>query len=241
MKKLDENDLRSLQLIGVDLKDKNFDHILNTVDVLKNQFICIYDSTQDELVFQKNIQEILGYPNHRWTVKELFQIFHPEDLKKIIKVFNRVKKFYFNDFKKPFSCFSFTARLKKADGTYCHVLNQEFVLEYDHSKNYILTLNIGTEISHFNLDDTIKINLTGPGSEKLNFDDLLIQNNVKVSNRELQILNMISEGLDSHSIAEALKISVHTVNTHRRNLIIRFKVDNTAQLVSVAAKMGYLS
>jgi DNA-binding CsgD family transcriptional regulator len=225
-----------------EIKDKNLIQIINTVKLLKNQFVCIYDSVRDSLIYQKNIQELLGYDVVDWTILELFQKFHPEDINPLIEIWNRIKTHYFTTHNQPFESFSFTTRLIKADGTVMHVLNQEFVLEYRPEDNYILTLNLATDISYLQPGNEIKIILTGPGSDELQFDDILKSKDTipKISKREMEILKMIAQGMDSLSISNALIISVHTVNTHRRNLINRFNVDNTAQLISYLTRRKIL-
>lgn len=56
----------------------------------------------------------------------------------------------------------------------------------------------------------------------------------KLSNRELQILAMIIEEKTTQEIAESLFISFGTVETHRRNIMIKLGAKNTAGMVRVA-------
>lgn len=58
----------------------------------------------------------------------------------------------------------------------------------------------------------------------------------KLTNREVQILKLISEEYTNHEIAEKLFISSRTVDTHRRNLIQKLQAKNTAGLVRYAIK-----
>jgi DNA-binding NarL/FixJ family response regulator len=57
-----------------------------------------------------------------------------------------------------------------------------------------------------------------------------------LTRREKEILKLISEGLTNPGIADKLFISVATVETHRKNLLAKFKVKNTANLIKVAAE-----
>ncbi|MBL0742293.1 response regulator [Chryseolinea lacunae] len=52
--------------------------------------------------------------------------------------------------------------------------------------------------------------------------------------REKEIVNSISRGLTNNEIAEALFISPATVETHRKNILSKLKVKNTAALVRYA-------
>jgi len=72
-------------------------------------------------------------------------------------------------------------------------------------------------------------------------DDLnLSDERLKLSKRELEILNLLSEGLGTKEIGELLNISVHTVTTHRKNMLNRAKKPNAASLVSLAFRKGIL-
>ncbi len=56
----------------------------------------------------------------------------------------------------------------------------------------------------------------------------------QLSPKEKEIIKHVAKGLSSKEIAEALFISVHTVETHRRNLLKKLKLNNTASLVGFA-------
>lgn len=62
-----------------------------------------------------------------------------------------------------------------------------------------------------------------------------------LSKREKDILKYISQGFTNNQIAEELFISAHTVATHRRNLLQKINVKNTAGLVRYASKLGLLN
>lgn len=57
-----------------------------------------------------------------------------------------------------------------------------------------------------------------------------------LSRRETEVLLLISDGLTNPQIAEKLFISLHTVDSHRKNLLTKFGVNNTASLIKMAAK-----
>ena len=55
-----------------------------------------------------------------------------------------------------------------------------------------------------------------------------------LTEREKQILKLLVNGSRNKEIAEALFISVRTVDTHRTNIMRKLKVNNTAELVKTA-------
>ena len=64
---------------------------------------------------------------------------------------------------------------------------------------------------------------------------------IVLSNREIEVLTLISVGLTNVQIAEKLFLSSHTVNTHRKNIMQKLRVNNTAAMVMYAVKSGFVS
>lgn len=67
-------------------------------------------------------------------------------------------------------------------------------------------------------------------SRKFKFRDL----KSKITEREHEVLKLIVQGFTSQEMAEALKISPRTIETHRSNLLKKLEVKNTADLVRLA-------
>lgn len=63
---------------------------------------------------------------------------------------------------------------------------------------------------------------------------------VVLTRRETEILKLIADGLTNQEIAEKLFISAWTVDSHRKNLLVKFNAKNTAILIKLAASMGLL-
>ena len=59
-----------------------------------------------------------------------------------------------------------------------------------------------------------------------------------LTKREKEIMKLLSEGKTSNEIAAQLFLSAYTVDTHRKNLLTKFEVNNTALLITMAAKYG---
>lgn len=63
---------------------------------------------------------------------------------------------------------------------------------------------------------------------------------VDISNREKEVLQLVSDGYTDQQIADQLYISYHTVNSHRKNLIIKLDAKNTAELIKKAMEKGFI-
>lgn len=64
---------------------------------------------------------------------------------------------------------------------------------------------------------------------------------VMLSERELEILKLISKEMSSTAIAEKLFISENTVEKHRKQLFQKLQVKNVAGLVREGYRQGYIS
>lgn len=69
---------------------------------------------------------------------------------------------------------------------------------------------------------------------------LTAENTPPLSSRETEIIHLIAKGLTNKDIADKLYLSVHTIKTHRKNIIkkLGFTFKNAAELVML---IGYLN
>lgn len=61
-----------------------------------------------------------------------------------------------------------------------------------------------------------------------------------LSEREIEVLQLVSFGYSSRQIAEELNLSLHTVTNHRKNMLTRSRCGNLAELVRVAINENLL-
>ncbi len=61
-----------------------------------------------------------------------------------------------------------------------------------------------------------------------------------ITRREKEVLGLLASGLSSVEIGEKIFISHLTVESHRRNLLQKFKVNNVAALIHKATEMKYI-
>jgi DNA-binding CsgD family transcriptional regulator/PAS domain-containing protein len=135
-------------------------------------------------------------------------------------------------------------RIQNGSGGWLRVVEQFTCLEADHTGKPWLALSI-LDVSpdqdvetgfRATMTDTLTGELYGmPGTKKAISDE-----NEPLSGRERQILTLISEGLVSKQVADRLFLSIHTVNTHRRNIINKMNVSNTAEAIRQARDMALI-
>jgi len=86
-----------------------------------------------------------------------------------------------------------------------------------------------------------------PSVTKQVLDDYLEQAEVReeaahgeLTKRELELIGLIAEGKTNKEIANLLSISVHTVQTHRLNLMKKLEVHDRTQIVRYAIRRGLI-
>ncbi|MFT4153197.1 response regulator [Parafilimonas sp.] len=90
------------------------------------------------------------------------------------------------------------------------------------------------------------INTVMKGKEYLSFNAAQVLRNEDKSRkpvltrRELEVLQHIADGQTNNEIAQSLFISITTVDTHRKNLLLKFAAKNTAELVKLSLQSGVL-
>jgi DNA-binding NarL/FixJ family response regulator len=83
-----------------------------------------------------------------------------------------------------------------------------------------------------------------PGIAGLIMEDYVAQltqaecNPNELTSREREVLQLISEGRTTKQIAEAMNVSVKTVETHRRKIMKKLKVHSVAELTKAAILKG---
>lgn len=64
---------------------------------------------------------------------------------------------------------------------------------------------------------------------------------LNISEREMEIIRLIAEGYSNKEVADKLFLSTHTVTTHRKNIMNKLGVNNTAGLVLFAVRENLIS
>lgn len=64
---------------------------------------------------------------------------------------------------------------------------------------------------------------------------------VNVTDRESEIIRLVAEGYSNKQIADMLFLSAHTVTTHRKNIMNKLGINNTAGLVLYAVRENIIT
>jgi DNA-binding CsgD family transcriptional regulator len=185
-------------------------------------------------------EQILGMPLDTITFDDVINSMHPEDMDFVVKAEEASYHYIYNILGKENILkykVSYCFRSKTANGEY-HLFNhQAIVLTVDSKYGFGRSLNIHTDINHLSQANNHKIYLIGIYDNKEMIEIKLNENIITnrsvslFSKRESEIINLISLGYRTSTIAEMLFISLHTVKNHRKNIFKKANVKNCMELM----------
>lgn len=200
-----------------------------------DSYYFIYDCYFNEVSFVNSaFHTLTGCSPETLSVEKLIDMIHPEDLPYFFESEERGLKFTNKlAFNEHFQyTFSYSYRIKTNEGQYIRIKQQCNALEVNNQGHLTKTLVI-----HQRVPDMIK----KPDNDYKIFDksrNIYMDNKncYKLTKRELEILNLVHDGLNSLEIAEKLHISKFTIDTHRKNIL---KKTNSVNFMDLFRKLSF--
>lgn len=188
----------------------------------------------------EHVLAVLGFEEEaQFTVQYIYENIHPEDKKrfvlheqKVTEFFNKLAPDKVLKYK-----VSYDYRLRRTDGSYIWILMQTVTIQTNNEGAVIRVLGIQTDITHLKKDNTPSglsfIGLEGePSFMNVEIPEIIqLDENELFTSREKQILRMMVQGKTSSEIAQHLTLSLHTVNTHRKNILSKSGCRNISELL----------
>ena len=217
---------------------------LNRVMEENDQFITVANLEQIKFLHVSDgIRKMIGVEPAVLNPGHFVGVTHPDDLSRfgLLRAQTFVVEKEVLETKTGSALVSFTIRLRNPDGVYFNCLCQAyfFFSPIPHPAVYLLQV-----ISNVDSFETRKHCFHHYKGKDLSYfrypDQALLNMGPAFSVRELEILKLIESGLSSKQIADKLFLSVHTVNTHRRNILQQCGKDNISNLIYELQEQGLL-
>ncbi|WP_373513291.1 response regulator transcription factor [Persicitalea sp.] len=129
----------------------------------------------------------------------------------------------------------FDYKLTRSDGRIGRIIQESSALKRDAKGNVLFFLILVSDISSLKRDRRQHLRLTD-GQENLLYEVDNATGKCRqleaISKRELEIIRLSGQNMTSKAIAEKLFISPHTVNTHRQNMLRKFGMTDTMELIN---------
>ena len=208
-----------------------------------HSIVLVFDCYTNKFVFvSDNIPKLYGLDSRRLFIhghQPVIEVIHPDDIDYGLlvrkKIYSILRSFS-NEEKRNYKAIH-EMRIRNMRGEYIRIIEQEQVLELDKSGNIWLMLSVIDIDANQELEIT-KSHLYNLKTGDQIFIDLSDTLNEPLTNRELEVLRFMKKGLLSKEIAEALKVSINTVNSHRQNILQKLKANNSIEAVNFAQRLG---
>ncbi|CAN5382957.1 hypothetical protein BH10BAC1_BH10BAC1_02110 [soil metagenome] len=206
---------------------------LNDLVLYPNQLAYVIDISKGIISCNKGFDSFLGFSQKEMDLFFLFGLFHPDDQDEMLNILLSAYDFGLNlEEAYPFCVhFIVSYRIRKSTGDYVKVLRQSSIFQTDLNGRMISNSSICSDISHLNSDTKIKFIMHGKKGESFVVPDLKENKGLHFTKRESELVSLISQGLSTKQIANQLGLSIFTVETQRKNMLKKFDVKNTFQLV----------
>ena len=216
---------------------------LSNCTIMPNQMIYAASYKPFNVFFSKNTEKLLGIKEGKFEVTDTFQLIYLEDKDFIINAISESFKWLSaNPAHALDIMFSLEYRIKHTQGHFITVQRITRVVAIDNSDKPSITLSVVIDISLLRSNNFIAKAVMQNALTGEHFYSLTNNKNsgIKISAREKQVLQLICQGLSSKEISAKLFISKHTVDGHRRTLLKKTTLTNTAELVTFALQNNLL-
>lgn len=205
-------------------------------------FYCITNTVHQNFEYiSKNFTACTGLPRDKMMNEGMdyfWTLFHPEDIQLWIQSLKELMLFTMTeltDKQRKKMSYTWNYRLKNANQEYINIIQNTTPLQFDETNKPIIGLAHYTVLHgapKMDICATAKYLNDNNEYETLFYQNISTSNLLGlISNRERDIVRLIITRNTSEIIADKLNISVHTVNTHRRNILKKLNLSSTFELI----------
>ncbi|AZQ62930.1 LuxR family transcriptional regulator [Flammeovirga pectinis] len=207
-----------------------------TYDCLNLTISSISDNLESETGYIKN--EILNNSSFHFTDSNFFN----KNIKNYISIYNSFIALHINTYIDYNVFFHFPLIRKDNSVAECVC---EVSIDQLTAGNKIAICSASVSIIKDNFQNIEKDGISIITSiHKFSYSTILsleeLEQNIKttqLSEREIEILFLVSNGLSNQQIADKINVSIHTVTTHKKNIITRTGTSNIMNTIKKAVKL----
>jgi hypothetical protein len=217
---------------------------LEAITEKDNQFFLVGDTLQMKILFTSNRStQIMGVRPDEISPYHFRESVHPEDAQRhglsTTQLFKITNELFIN--KGDSYILSSNFRFRNPQGFYSNLLVQCYVFYREFPYKTVFLVQVHTDIDWYKKIRHGYHHYTGNDISKFRYPDdkLLTQGNI-YSDREFEIIKLIHSGFESIQIAEKLFLSIHTINTHRSNILEKSGKRQIADVIFDLKEKGLL-
>lgn len=212
---------------------------------MSRSIVLVFDWHTNRFIYvSDNIPETYGIERDKLISdghSSILEIVHPDDIRHGLlvreKIYSRLNELSPEE-KMKYKIIH-EMRVRNSRGEYIRMIEQERVVELDDAGNIALMMSvIDADASHESETTSSHLYNIETGEQIfINLSDILEE---PLTLRETDVLKMMKLGLLSKEIADALEVSINTINSHRQNILRKLNANNSIEAVNTAGKLGLL-
>jgi DNA-binding CsgD family transcriptional regulator len=200
---------------------------LNNILHHNKQFFYVADILKLKILYTSpQVYDLLGIEREKYDLSNNFQYTHASDIgrrsRARVNVIEAGQQLFIK--KSGSMLISSYFRMKHMNGVYLPYLVQCYLFYSNSPIETVYIILITTQ-----LDKPLKIRnhgryhwYAGPDMSFFRYPDKeLLKHGSNLSERELEILSYVERGMESRDIAKMMFLSLNTINTHRRNILLK--------------------
>lgn len=198
------------------------------------QYEFNYDLSRGEFNDVKDVDHVLGYATKLFTLSFFLKLLHPDEQFFFIEAIKNsviVLSSDQNNIRENYLYASY--RLKRSNGEYAFIVQRSYIDVVVEGIACSMR-NICVDISVLGLFPILSVKCFSSKRilYELSKSSFFSMNVIELSRQELIVLELVAGGLHCAEIAKKLGISIHTVHTHRRNILRKTKSQNIIEAIS---------
>jgi len=209
-----------------------------------NQFFYIADVIKMKIIFISNRSaQMIGIPPDELGFNHFMEITHPDDIQRLNLGRTKLLKMAQDIFiaKSGTALLTTNLKMRNAVGEYSNFLLQNYLYYTEKPYKTVFFLKIHTNIHwhkkiihgyHYYIGNDMSF-FRYPDGEMLRVGNVFTK-------REFEIIRLIENGLNTEQISKKLFLSVYTINTHRRNILIKAGKTHIPDLIYELKERGLL-
>jgi PAS domain S-box-containing protein len=244
--------------------------VMRELDRFADAAVFLYDYPKGQFFYANSFTEnLLGYPAQDFLEKGVSYVvsfMHPESMAQISQDLATMIQLTSLKDKRLIHHDIFECKMRHADGHWLWTQLDTYLISFNEAGNphyfiFVLTDIDSRKKSEEYLWDELSRRIDSKEERQTIWEtflqkkkpalhqvklkevaDITLQTNPirTLTEREKEVLKLISKGYSTKEMADALKISFNTIETHRKHLLDKFKVKNTAELIKEASKSYWL-
>jgi len=216
-----------------------FENVMN----MGSQFLYVADFLKSEIVYvSPNVKQFIGYDPSEVSLEMIYETIHPADRREaVMATIDAISTLLEMKITEPGTVtVNVNFRFQKKDGSYIMVLRQTSAVTVDEDGHLLQSMAIITDIDHLSKGLGVEGKMVENETGRILYHKKYSEKETLFSNREREVIRMIATGQNSKEIANSLFISHNTVLTHRRNILSKAELRNTAELLLYSKEHGII-